>query len=40
MFPQLAFINTYVLAAIAVFGVLGPIGAKFAIFKGKEANTE
>jgi len=40
MFPQLAFINTYVLAAVAVFGILGPIGAKFAIFKAHEATTE
>jgi len=40
MFPQLTFINTYVLAAIAVFGILGPVGAKLAIFKAKEVTTE
>ena len=37
LFPQLAYINTIVLAAIGVFGIMGPIGAKLAILKAKEA---
>ncbi|MGC8758212.1 MAG: cation:proton antiporter [Caldisericaceae bacterium] len=37
LFPQLAYINTIVLAAIGVFGIMGPIGAKIAVFKAKEA---
>jgi Kef-type K+ transport system membrane component KefB len=37
LFPQLAYINTLVLAAVGVFGIIGPIGAKFSIFRAKEA---
>jgi Kef-type K+ transport system membrane component KefB len=37
LFPQLAYINTIVLAAIGVFGIMGPIGAKLAVLKAKEA---
>ncbi len=40
MFPVLSFINTCVLAAIAIFGILGPLGAKFAIFRANEAVIE
>jgi Kef-type K+ transport system membrane component KefB len=40
MFPSLSFINTYVLAAIIVFEILGPIGAKFSIFRAHEAIEE
>ena len=37
LFPQLAYINTIVLAAIGVFGIMDPIGAKLAVLKAKEA---
>lgn len=37
LFPQLAYINTIVLAAVGVFETIGPISARFAIFKAKEA---
>ncbi len=40
MFPSLSFINTYVLAAIIIFEVLGPIGAKFSIFRAHEETVE
>lgn len=37
LFPQLAYINTIVLAAVGVFEIIGPISTRFAIFKAKEA---
>jgi Kef-type K+ transport system membrane component KefB len=39
LFPQLAYINTIVLAAVGVFETIGPIGARFAVFRAKEAAT-
>jgi len=40
MFPEISFINTYILAAVALFEIIGPIGAKIAIFRAHEANVE
>jgi len=40
MFPSLSFINTYVLAAVMIFEVLGPISAKFSIFRVHEETVE
>ncbi len=37
LFPQLSYINTIVLAAVGFFEIIGPIGARFAIFRAKEA---
>jgi len=36
LFPQIAYINTIILAGVIIFEIIGPIGVKYSIFKANE----
>lgn len=36
LFPQIAYINSIILAGVIIFEIIGPIGVKYSIFKANE----
>jgi Kef-type K+ transport system membrane component KefB len=40
LFPELSYLSTIVLAIVVVFEVVGPIGAKYALFRAREVAPE